>query len=139
MAFAAGDVLTVDRLNGPLTSFTPTWSSSGTAVSLGNGTNVGYYSQVGRWVKFSIVLTMGSTTTFGTGYYSWVLPSTPTGPLIATAVLIDSGTTIYLGVGVQASGSILLNTHNNANAVGQTVPHTWASGDSITIQGEYYV
>lgn len=58
------------------TSYTPVWSSSGTAVSLGNGTIVGYYAKVGRLVTAKVEMNSGSTTTFGSGFYSWTLPLT---------------------------------------------------------------
>ena len=56
------------------TAYTPTWTSTGTAPSKGNGTLVGYYGKVGRVVTAKIALTSGSTTTFGTGAYLFSLP-----------------------------------------------------------------
>lgn len=57
-------------------AYTPVWATSGTAVSLGNGTITGRYTQIGKTVFARIVLTMGSTTTYGTGAYTLSLPVT---------------------------------------------------------------
>lgn len=58
------------------TAYTPVWSSTGTAVALGNGTVVGRYQRVGRTIHFAIEFTAGSTTTFGSGVYNWTVPFT---------------------------------------------------------------
>lgn len=57
------------------TSYTPTWTSTSTAPVLGNGTLSGRYMKIGRNVLCQINLTVGSTTTFGSGNYSWSLPA----------------------------------------------------------------
>ena len=54
-------------------SYTPTWGSTGTAPSLGNGTLTGSYQQFGKLVYFRAVLTLGSTSTIGTGQYHLTL------------------------------------------------------------------
>ncbi|MCM8548880.1 hypothetical protein [Streptomyces sp. STCH 565 A] len=56
------------------TSYTPTWTASTTNPNLGNGTLVGRYHKVGRTVHLHINLTAGSTTTYGSGTYSFALP-----------------------------------------------------------------
>ncbi|MFI8297278.1 hypothetical protein ACIGCZ_15195 [Streptomyces nigra] len=56
------------------TAYTPTWTSTGTAPSLGNGTILGRYMKIGRTVICHINMTAGSTTTYGTGNYNWSLP-----------------------------------------------------------------
>jgi hypothetical protein len=58
------------------TSYTPTWTSSGTAPVLNNGTITGRYMKFGRTVVCHINLTTGSTSTYGTGNYNWSLPFT---------------------------------------------------------------
>src|SRR5881409_1184368 len=56
------------------TTYTPTWTSSGTAPALGNGTITGRYMKIGRTVICHINMTSGSTSTYGTGNYNWSLP-----------------------------------------------------------------
>lgn len=76
----AGDVLVSLQsfLNvigaGVWTSFSPTWSSTGTAPVINNGTINGAYQQIGKKIDFVIRLTAGSTTTFGTNPYRFTLP-----------------------------------------------------------------
>ena len=55
-------------------TYTPTWTSSGTAPVIGNGTLSGRYSISGNTVNLVINLIAGSTTTFGTGGQSFSLP-----------------------------------------------------------------
>jgi hypothetical protein len=62
----------------PVTSlkdYTPVWTSSGTAPSIGNGSITGKYSQVGDMLKGQITVTTGSTTSFGSGDYYFSIPS----------------------------------------------------------------
>jgi hypothetical protein len=66
-----------DQINSILaawTSYTPTWSSTGTAPALGNGTLAGRYMLVGKTCHLAIKQTNGTTTTYGTGGYTWALP-----------------------------------------------------------------
>lgn len=55
-------------------NFTPTWTSSGTAPALGNGTASGRYVQIGKTVHAEFFFQLGSTSTIGTGNYSFALP-----------------------------------------------------------------
>jgi hypothetical protein len=59
---------------GAWTTYTPTWSSTGTAPALNNGTISGRYMKIGRSVLCFINLTFGSTTTYGSGNYNLSLP-----------------------------------------------------------------
>ena len=58
------------------TAYTPTWGSSGTQPVLGNGTAAGEYCQFGKFFSAAFSVVAGSTSTFGTGNYSFVLPVT---------------------------------------------------------------
>lgn len=56
-------------------SYTPTWSASVSNPAIGNGSILGFYRQVGDTIFGSIRLATGSTTTYGSGVYSFSLPS----------------------------------------------------------------
>lgn len=57
-------------------TYTPTWSSTGTAPAIGNGTITGTYSLLADGlVVVHINMTLGSTSTVGTGNYRWSLPA----------------------------------------------------------------
>ena len=131
------------------TSYTPAWSSSGTQPVLNNGTSVGAWLSAGKLVHFRILITMGSTTTYGTGTYRFTVPtaalSLGAGSTINIAgLLTDTGTAIW---GVQACRFIssttieLLAPTATADArlavVAATVPYTFANTDIISISGTY--
>lgn len=56
-------------------TYTPTWTSSGTQPSLGNGTLVGGYRREGTTLHVRGQLIVGSTSTVGTGDFRMALPS----------------------------------------------------------------
>ena len=58
------------------TAYTPVWTASGTAPVLSNGTLTGKWAQFGKLIVGEAILTIGSTTTVGTGTYSISLPAT---------------------------------------------------------------
>jgi hypothetical protein len=126
-------------------SFTPTWTTSGTAPALGNGTLTGRYQQRGKTVHFRIELTAGTTTTFGTGNWSFTVPNTPDTVVSQTANVraIDvSAGLAYTGQGTLfGSTTTIPQTATGASGALQTitntVPMTWASTDSLRIWGSY--
>lgn len=119
------------------TSFPPSWTSSGTAPAIGNGTLEGAYLTSGKLVFYTGRLVAGSTTTFGTGNYNI---SAPIAPL---------ATTVYPGAGLAFDSSsatgraplvTLLDTGTvlrffgavpTAGQIGATVPFTWAQSDQL--------
>lgn len=126
-------------------SYTPTWSAQSTAPSLGNGSLIGRYMKIGRTVYVFIRLTVGSTTTFGTGSWSFSLPFPPQfefQPLSALArddsVLNTHPLVAYTRTGPQA---VFLSGHGTTGAIGQVdndFPVTsWAAGDVISVNGMY--
>lgn len=58
--------LTIGTASG-WTSFVPTFTTTGTALSLGNGVTIGRYRTVGKDRQLDLVLRYGSTTSLGTG------------------------------------------------------------------------
>jgi hypothetical protein len=134
----------VTRAFGAWNSFTTTWGSGGTAPAIGNGTIASSYSQIGKTVSFRIVLTAGSTTTFGTSYYTFTVPVTAasgaTGSYtpIGNAFASDTSASLYY-----AATTILANTtqvfarYQTSGLFGQLTPVTFANTDIIAIQGTY--
>lgn len=129
------------------TSFTPSWTGSSTNPVIGNGSFSGSaYLQVGKRVDFRIVVTMGSTTTYGTGTWQFSLPvaplSTARQPFLTD--YFDTPSAAYTGSATWASGGSIIScnaTPTTAGAanrgVSSTVPHTWAVGDVLTVIGTY--
>ena len=134
----------------PWVTYTPAWTASGTAPAIGNGTIVGASITTGpKTIDFRILITMGSTTTYGTGTYRFSLPvtaatlGTGSGMNIA-GHLTDTGTTTW---GVQSCRFVTTSTIElraptatadaRLSVVAQTVPFTWANTDILFIAGRY--
>lgn len=122
------------------TSFTPTWTGAGGNPAIGNGTLTGAYLQIGKTLHFRIAVTMGSTTTYGSGEWSFTLPNSLTSAgakQIVPAAALDTGTAYRVGMGrVNASATaFFIASDGGGNGWSATVPHTWASGDTLQVNG----
>lgn len=151
----AGEVLTAALLNthlrdnlnaiGTWASYTVSWTASTTNPVLGNGTLSGKYIQAGKLVIVEILLTAGSTTTFGSGLMSLSLPAAPrvSQRQAFTGTFRDvSASDTYPLFGVLTSGTVdLLTTPTTAGnplrSFGSSTPVTLATGDMIAISGTY--
>lgn len=114
--------------------YVPTWASSGTAVALGDAVIGGRYKIIQNSVKLVIFQTMGSTTTYGTGTYSWAAPFTAitwtNGVWQSSCQVVDvSPLAFYVAALRIVSAGNTISIASNSGIVGQTVPFTWASGD----------
>lgn len=126
-------------------SYTPTWTNSGTANSLGNGTIAGTYIQIGKFVSFRIIFTYGSTTTSGNGVWVFSVPVTAVGSgpaaggigLVATDV---SASAIYAGAAINStlSSFVPVTLASPVAAFTATAPVTWATGDQVYMSGYYF-
>ncbi|MEE1813614.1 hypothetical protein PUR59_00975 [Streptomyces sp. SP18ES09] len=137
---------------GNWTPYVSTWSTSGTALALGNGTMSSAYTLRGDECHVSIRQVMGSTSTYGTGQFRWSLPFTaatlPSSLMFWTgsAMAGDAGTAYYPGVARLFSGSNLVMCINPASATGSsgtewnaTRPHTWGTGDYLGLDLTYQI
>lgn len=52
-----------DAYDAAWTAFTPSWTN----LTVGNGTNLGWYKQIGKFIAMKTHFTMGSTSSMGTG------------------------------------------------------------------------
>lgn len=118
------------------TTYVPTWSTTGTAPSLGNGTVAGRYMQIGKFVHFFIALSAGSTTTFGTGQFTFTTPFTLTGNNTQGYGIANDGGTFYpLFVRTLTTTTVgLYNVASPLTTHTGTVPFSWANGDTLEIQ-----
>jgi len=127
-------------LTGCWTAYTPTWTSTGTAPAVGNGTwPQCAYSQVGKTISFTLKFFTGTTTTYGTGTYIFSLPvgaSTSAGDAFAVEALIGGVT--YTGTAARAAGTAVgLYVYFGSAVMTPTTPGTLANGDHIYISGTY--
>lgn len=135
----APDMDAYEQLTAFWTPYTPAWSASGTAPALGNGALNGRYKQAGKWLQAAIFQSMGSTTTFGTGAYSWSLPVPSTSLAsfgwVGSGYFRDAsagGTGHFAGACMLASTTTLNGLSGNA-LVGQLAPFTWVNTDFLML------
>lgn len=124
--------------------YTPTWTSSGTAPSLGDGNISGRYLQIGKTVFVRLHLVLGSTTTTGSGNWRFSLPvaAASSDGVVMPATYLDNGVSWYTGlVNCEYDGDtdyvVPLLGSSPSGAVTSTAPFTWNSGDALTFNGSY--
>lgn len=139
--------IVASKLSVPYSAYAPTWAASGTQPVLGNGTLSGRFVQIGKLVHFYIHLIAGTTTTFGTGSYTFTLPvtgaSVPGSPL-GPAYALDSSASAFAYAAAIYATTTTFNVQQPAtwptgiqNQFGQTTPWTWATSDTLDINGIY--
>lgn len=122
-----------------MVAFTPTWTSTGTAPSIGNGTLSGYYKLDVDLLTVVIRMLLGSTSSIGTGTYSWGLPSeipTLMYPTQGSGWAYDSSATFVYGGIVRYNGPTsiaVLGTANPGTFYANNSPFTWAQSDDLGI------
>ncbi len=124
-----------------------TWSPTYTNVTVGNGTVVARYVQVGKLIHAYYKLTWGSTTSFA-GVPIVSLPVASNANIqglyasVGTATFFDTSATTYFEGRVKMNGASMspffpaTATHADGN-VTATVPMTWATGDILFMHAVY--
>lgn len=132
---------------GAWTSFTPTWTGATTNPVVGNGTLLGYYSLNGKTCHFHIDLVTGSTTTFGSGNWSFALPFPAVnghGSRVGTAQTLGTGVGRYAGQCVISPGASTTSAFfpdPNGDATlffaKSDTPYTWTTSEQMRISATY--
>jgi hypothetical protein len=122
--------------------YTPSWTATTTNPSIGNGTIHGHYTREGRTVTATVTITMGSSTTYGTGTWKVSLPFTraAVNPRATGALfMFDSGTIFRSGVALVDGGADFAQfvTDSAVNFLSATEPFTWAVNDSFSFTISY--
>lgn len=136
----------LDALHGltdAMSSYPVAWTSTGSAPAIGNGYLYGEYARAGKLAYGRISLTLGSTTTIGTGEYRWNLP-VPGGGGLANGIL-SSGHLIDFSVGPTASrdcvlrnaGANLFYATSSVGVVGAASPYALAVSDNMELSFFY--
>ncbi len=125
-------------------SYTPSWTAATTNPVIGNGTIVGAFTQVQKRVFWRVLITMGSTTTYGTG--NWQI-SLPVAASAATALInFPIGNWSGNPAGARSNGQVLHDSVASraffvvggaATLVTNTAPGTWANGNVFYMSGQY--
>lgn len=129
-------------------SYTPAWTGSVSNPVINNGTIVGQYVLIGKLCWFSVTITAGSGTTYGSGNYLVSLPFTAAGSGLnqtVTGDLLNVGIQHYqVTASIAASGTTTNEILAMSNAAGPTNwqaanPFTFGTADTFIISGVYLI
>jgi hypothetical protein len=118
--------------NDAWTSYTPTLTN----ITLGNGTMIARYKQIGKTVHLFFKFTLGSTSAIS-GTPTFTLPVNSVNESISMAYIQDVGTMNYYAVVTLTStaGAFYLqttsSTYSQYGAITSTVPMTWTTTDFL--------
>lgn len=127
---------------GAWASYATTWSALTTAPTLGNGSIVSRYTNVGKTYTVSIHLSMGSTTKRGVGAWGFTLPAAPAADRIQVlqAFVGTTSSGFYVGTARVYAGKIdrvFLATSTAASELSHSVPTTMTGSSYVAITGTY--
>ena len=136
-------------LDSAWTSYTPTWTGSTSNPNISNGSLTGAYKRWdgGKMAQVRILMVAGGLTSFGSGQWSFSLPSGLV-PVTFNAVIhghaLDTSTfsNRYACVGVLASspsGLVERIAVNGTQGVSSTIPFTWADSDALVLGGTFEI
>lgn len=125
------------------------WTPSWTNLTVGNGTVVARYTQIGKFVYFHLRITFGTTTSVS-GTVSFSTPTTMgtayTGanPLAQARLVDNSPANTYEGIAVYSTNTTMIpavitagGTYAQVAAVDGSTPITWTTSDAMLITGHY--
>ncbi len=118
-------------------AYTPVWTATSVNPALGDGSLSGVWSQQGSIVTFQITLTIGSTTTLGTGLWEFTLPTAAAAVDQITGGLSYTGTFNPLAGRTVAGDKVRAYGPGGADAVDATRPAAWLAGHTLWISGSY--
>lgn len=128
------DVLSEGRAR----AYSPTWKGSVSDPAIGDGTLIGWFCDVAGLLVVSVQLTVGASTSTGSGEWRFGLPKPASaGPAwIGAALALDANTnTRAVGAArIDSGGSYCtVETHGVTSKVAATSPWTWAVSDQLWI------
>lgn len=138
VAEAISTLQAFDAALSAVSTYTPVWGGSGSNPSLVNGTIAGRYVRFGNWGLVHVSQTMGSSTTYGTGQWTYTLPAGWTAQAVGLTgwcQMLDAGTKRYPGscyLETTTSVRLVQPVAAGDGGVSSTQPHAWASGDSLS-------
>ncbi len=123
--------------------FNPTLGGTGWAI--GNGTIVASYTRIGRTIHERVLITFGSTSTFGSASPTVSLPTdaVPQSRGMFEAVGVRNGVgsfRLFPRISAIGGSAVLINAmgaNGQGVAMTATTPAAWASGDTLEVYGTY--
>lgn len=139
------DLGTGSVVEGHNVNFTPAWTGASTNPVLGNGSIREVYSRLGGSIRVELEVTIGSSTTLGTGAWLFSVPFAlgPSEPNIGAlaygvgeCTLIHTGTSDWTGQARLTGSSLKIYytsaaTTTTGAVVTGSAPFSWASGDQL--------
>jgi hypothetical protein len=133
----------------PLAKQWETWTPTWTNLTVGNGTQVARYLQVGKTVHVFYLLTLGSTSSVGSDPN--VTPPVPlasdyTGRTVLGNARINAGTAVTVGICVPTTATpsnlrvlffTVAGTAVNFSPISATLPDTFTNTNTITFSVTY--
>lgn len=128
-------------------AFTPTWTAATANPTLGNGTLLGRYIKLGRYVNFYIGLTIGSTTVSGAGAFTFgnlPVASTSSREQRVNCSAFAAGPFMWTGLAVIAAGASNLvcylprSSTNNTLGLAQSADSTNTAGTGVPLRSGNY-
>lgn len=119
-------------------SYIPAWTASVSNPAIGNGTIVGKYKLVGKTCHFYIIITMGTTTTYGSGYWSVTLPTPAAAEFqIVNAQVRDASAGNEKAASARLDLTKVLRIHLGDGAWVDSATIAWTSQDVLMVGGTY--
>ncbi len=124
-------------------AYTPTWTGASANPTLGDGTLTGEWSRQGDKISVDVTLTIGSTTTLGTGAWSFSMPVAPYafGSYKVGPAWLYNGSGGATTIGVAnlnpALSAAFLWANGSASNVGPAAPFSWVAGSQLQFHIEY--
>lgn len=128
--------------DGVTKSYTPTLSTSGGTVDIGNGTLSGSWQRTGTLITGNIDFIKGSATVFngGGGFLRFGLPLTPISISLQRNVtcMMQDGSTFYFGSGyIQSGVAYITLIRDTSGLISTGSPFTIGTDDSVRISFSY--
>lgn len=117
-----------------------TWAPTYTGITaIGNAVVVARYSQVGKWVRGTFLLTVGSTTTFGAASLTVSLPVSAhdANAVLGAGLILDASPVARFTHVVFESGGTFSFLTSAGSIVTNAAPMTWAVSDQLRFSFEY--
>jgi hypothetical protein len=124
----------------PRTSYVCSWTGASSNPAIGDGTLVSTYSRYGNQVQVDVALTIGSTTTLGSGVWSFSLPiavAAGSGHVVGAARIGQTNYGAATVLGTVGTSTVLVYAEGASTAVSGTVPAAWSTGHTLIFSLSY--
>lgn len=134
---------------GDWSTYTPTWTSSGTQPIAGNGVFNGRWCRLGKTINLQLFVQFGSTSNAGTGEWAFSLPVAAANigsnaAWMGSAVGVNPGNAYWPGQSKIDSNASVVKALSATSAAGSTgaqwgtgVPYTWTNGHWLNLSITY--